>query len=94
MFGLSKTEKLEKQLMNEIRELAGVASFPLEDAQAISKLLTMGYKRGDKDLIQLGIMATYSTLEKYPKLFENWDELMIKYHKMGLFPKWEITTWE
>ena len=91
MFG-SKQRKLEKQLMSEIRELAGVDSFPLEDAQAISKLM-MAYKRGDKDLINIGIMATYSTISKYPKLLENWDDVMIKYHKLGLFPKWEIITW-
>ena len=94
MFGLSKREKLEKQLMSEIRDLAGVVSFPLEDAKAISKLITVGYKRGDQDLINLGVMATHSTLEKYPNLLENWDELMIKYHKLGLFPNWHITPME
>lgn len=89
MFNLSNKEKLEKQLMAELKELAGVEDFPWEDAQVLSKLLA-AYDRGDTTLVMLAVTGSESTLEKYPKLYDNWDDLMIKYHKLGLFPNWNI----
>ena len=82
---LFKKAKLEKQLMEEIKSLAGVNEFPYEDAASISNMLT-NYNRNNI----LGVMANFSTLEKYPNLYDNWDELMLKYKRLGLFPNWDV----
>lgn len=83
-----KRLKLEKQLMQEIKTYAHVSDFPISDAKVIADLI-VAYNRGD-GFVELGIMAAMSTLDKYPNLCQEWDNLMIKYHKLGLFPKWNI----
>lgn len=83
----SKKLKLERQLMEEIKSYAGVYEFPNDDAKEISKLLA-AYNKGN-GYLALAIMAGMDTLEKYPDLCNNWDELMIQYKKLGLFPKWK-----
>ncbi len=83
-----KRHKLEVQLMQEIKAYAGVKEFPYEDAVSISKVLT-AYHNGNTDMYYL-LFSGLSVLEKYPDLRENWDELMIRYKKLGLFPGWDI----
>ena len=90
MFGLSKKEKLDKRLITEIKQLAGVYDLPWEDAQDIARLL-QAYENGDISLIGITMLGSMSTLEKYPELYSCWDDLMIKYHKLGLFPNWNIS---
>lgn len=87
MFFLKKT-KLERQLMEEIKSFAGVKEFPYDDAKALAEFLT-AYNKG-KVFVSLAAMKAFSTLEKYPNLLHNWDAIMIKYKKMGLFPNWDI----
>ena len=79
--------------MEEIKTLADVDDFPWEDAKVIAKLLA-AYNRGDNSLVTLAIMGSMETLDKYPRLSSNWDDVMIKYHNLGLFPKWDITITE
>ena len=83
-----KRAKLERQLMEEIKSYAGVSEFPNNDAKAIADFLT-SYNRGN-EFVMLAVFRASSTLEKYPYLYKNWDNLMIKYKKLGLFPKWNI----
>ena len=90
LFGKSKQEKqLEQQMMEEIKSFAGVSEFPFEDAKVIANLLAT-YEKGDKNQLNLVIMSAIDTIDKYPTLADNWDELMIKYKKLGLFPKWKV----
>lgn len=89
MFGLCTKYKLEKQLMKEIKEYAGVKEFPWNDAKVFAKLISV-YNKGDKALIVMAVMANLETLSQYPNLEEKWDDIMIKYKKLGLFPKWDI----
>ena len=81
--------KLEKELMTELKELAGVKYFPWEDAKEISTVLA-AYTDGNSGKIGLALMMFINTLEKYPRLCSEWDSVMIKYHKKGLFPNWNI----
>ena len=83
-----KKAKLEKQLMAEIKALAEVTEFPYEDAKTISGLL-VAYNQGNSH-VMLNMMTAIDTLEKYPKLAGEWDNLMIKYKSLGLFPKWKV----
>ena len=83
-----KKAKLERQLMEEIKSYAGVKEFPYNDAQAIAKFLT-AYDRG-KESVMIAVFSASRTIEKYPSLYNNWDRLMIKYKKLGLFPNWDI----
>ena len=85
---LFKRVKLERQLMKEIKSYAGVVEFTNDDAKAIADFLT-AYNRG-KEFVMLAAFRASRTLEKYPYLYKNWDDLMIKYKKLGLFPKWDI----
>ncbi len=91
MFFLKKA-KLERQLMDEIKTYAGVKEFPWDDAKILSNYLA-SYDKGMDYQRVFGWHETskaFSTLEKYPNLLRNWDALMIKYKKLGLFPKWDI----
>lgn len=83
----SKKSNLEHQLMNEIITFAQVDSFPLEDAKAIADIIS-AYNRGN-GFIDFALL-TNSVLEKYPNLYNNWDNIMLKYKKLGLFPNWNI----
>lgn len=80
--------KLERQLMNEIKSYAGVKEFPNNDAKKIADFL-MSYDRG-KEYVMLAALSASDTIEKYPNLYKNWDRLMIKYKKLGLFENWDI----
>lgn len=84
----TKKLKLEKQLMAEIKALAKVDEFPYKDAKTIADLL-VAYNKGSS-FVAFSIMAALDTLEKYPDLADNWDDLMIKYKTLGLFPKWDV----
>ena len=86
MFG--KRAKLERQLMQEIKDLAGVSAFPYEDARIIADIVN-AYNKGN-DAIGFAIMMLGGTLEKYEGLANDWDNLMIKYKKLGLFPNWNV----
>lgn len=89
LFGKSKREKqLEQELINEIKSFAGVSEFPYEDAKTISDLL-VAYGKGN-NYVDLAMYSAVDVIEKYPNLCDNWDALMIKYKKMGLFPRWII----
>ena len=83
-----KKAKLERQMMEEIKTYAGVHDFPNNDAKAIADFLT-AYNRGN-EFVMLAVFSASRTLEKYPYLYRNWDNLMIKYKKLGLFPNWHI----
>ena len=85
---LFKKSKLEKELMEEIKSLAGVDVFPVYDARVLSDLL-VAYGKGGA-FIDAALMNSLRVFDKYPNLNDNWDNLMIKYKKLGLFPKWEI----
>ena len=85
----TKKYQSEKQLMAEIKSYAGVNEFPLNDAKIISQLL-VAYNKGEP-FVGFAIMSSLSTLEKYPNLADNWDNLMIKYKRKGLFNRWNIT---
>ena len=85
-----KTVQLQKQLTKEMKNLAKVEYFPSEDAKVIGDLLT-AYNNGDST-VDLQMAEAMSTLKKYPELLEAWDQLLMKYKKQGLFPKWKITT--
>ena len=87
MFFLKKWS-LEKKLIGEIKNYANVDEFPPDDAKNMSQLL-LAYNRGE-EYVNLAIMMYLDTLEKYPKLADNWDNLMIKYKKLGLFPQWNV----
>ena len=87
-----KKVKLEKALMAEIKSLAGVSDFPLDDAKSIARLLG-SYDKG-KSMVMITMMSCASVLEKYPDLYQNWDDLMIKYKKLGLFPNWDIVLFD
>lgn len=89
MFGLSKKEKLEKKLMKEIKEFAGVEGFPLQDAKTLSRLI-QAYNSGDTVVITAAVSGSMATLEKYPALCSNWDDIMLKYHELGLFSDWQV----
>ena len=78
-----KKAKLERQLMNEIKSLAGVDEFPYNDAKTIAKLL-VAYNRG-KVYVNLVMISAIDVLEKYPNLCDNWDNTMIKYKKTWAF---------
>ena len=83
-----KRAKLERQLMEEIKSYAGVKDFPYGDAKAIADFLSV-YDRGKESVLMAAFSAS-RTIEKYPSLYRNWDNLMIKYKKLGLFPNWDI----
>lgn len=83
-----KKAKLERQLMDEIKTYAGVKEFPLDDAKVISNYIS-AYNKGNT-FIGMYMFSSLSVIEKYPKLFQNWDALMIKYKKLGLFPNWKV----
>ena len=85
-----KKAKIERQMMKEIKASAGVDEFPFEDAKIIAELLT-AYERG-KVFVSLAFFSpkNMALFDKYPKLGENWDNIMIKYKKQGLFPNWDI----
>ena len=85
-----KTVQLEKQLTKEMKSLAKVEYFPTEDAKVIGDLLT-AYSNGNS-AVEAQMAETMSTLKKYPELLEGWEQLLVKYKKLGLFPKWKITT--
>ena len=85
----TKKYQLGKQLMAEIKSYAGVNEFPLNDAKIISQLL-VAYNKGEP-FVGFAIMSSLNTLEKYPNLADNWDNLMIKYKRKGLFNRWNIT---
>jgi len=89
---LFKKAKLEKALMEEIKVLAGVSEFPLEDAKVIAQLV--GRYNNSSAIVLLAMMSAMSVLEKYPNLYENWDNLMKKYKKLGLFPKWDVVLYD
>ena len=74
--------------MAEIKAIAKVDAFPYEDAKTIADLL-VAYNKGTS-FVMFKIMTAIDTLEKYPELDENWDDLMIKYKSLGLFPNWDI----
>lgn len=84
-----KRAKLERQLMKEIKNYAGVTEFPYNDAKVIADFLS-AYNRG-KEFVMLATFSASNTIEKYPNLYRNWDDIMIKYKKLGLFPNWDIT---
>ena len=84
----TKRAKLERQLMEEIKSFAGVDEFPYEDAKVISDFL-VAYNKGS-DYVSLAAFSALDVIDKYPNLGNNWDELMIKYKKLGLFPNWNI----
>jgi len=86
---LFKKRKLEKALMEEIKVLAGVSEFSLEDAMVIGQLVAR--YNNSNEIVMMTMLSSMSVLEKYPNLYENWDNLMIKYKKLGLFPKWNVT---
>lgn len=89
LFGLfGKRAKLEKQMMEEIKQLAGVTAFPYEDARIISNIIS-AYNKGN-DEISIAIMLLGGTLEKYEGLANGWDEMTRKYKKLGLFPNWKV----
>lgn len=83
-----KKAKLEKELMAEIKTLAGVNEFPLDDAKTIAELVAR--YNNNANVVVLLVMSASSVLEKYPNLYDNWDNLMVKYKKLGLFPKWNV----
>jgi len=89
---LFKKAKLEKALMEEIKVLAGVSEFPLEDAKVIAQLV--GRYNNSSAIVLLAMMSAMSVLEKYPNLYENWDNLMKKYKKLGLFPKCDVVLYD
>jgi len=80
--------KLEKQLMEEVLAYAGAKYLPFEDAKALSNLIA-AYDKGSA-FILLAMPTSYDVLEKYPNLYKNWDNMMIRYKKQGLFPNWDI----
>ncbi|MBR0508235.1 MAG: hypothetical protein IJJ86_06460 [Clostridia bacterium] len=86
---LFKKLKLERQLMEEIKRYANVTEFPPSDARVIADFLN-AYNRGNAFIMLTGPSAV-GTLEKYPSLYRNWDNLMIKYKKLGLFPNWSVS---
>ena len=85
-----KKSKIERQMMKEIKASAGVGEFPFEDAKTIAELLT-AYERGEV-FVSLAFFSpkNMALFDKYPKLGDNWDNIMIKYKKQGLFPNWDI----
>lgn len=89
MFGFCKRKKLEKQLMDELKSLAGVTEFPASDKKDIDELLAT-YNKGEFALISLAVLAKMGTIQKYPDLYRKWDSVIMKYHMMGLFPKWKV----
>ena len=90
LFGKSKRERqLEQQLTEEIKALAGVSEFPLDDAKVFANLLSV-YEKGNLDLVSLTLYSAIDVIDKYPTLADNWDSLMIKYKKLGLFPRWNV----
>ena len=88
----SKKSNLEHQLMNEIITFAQVDSFPLEDAKVISDIIS-AYNRGN-GFIDFALLTNRAVLEKYPNLYTNWDNIMLKYKKLGLFPNWNILVFD
>ena len=84
----TKRNQLERQLMEEIKSYAGVKEFPYEDAKVISDFL-VAYNKGN-DFIDFAAFSALDTIDKYPNLSSNWYDLLIKYKKLGLFPKWKI----
>ena len=89
-----KKSKLEHQMMEEIKSSAGVEEFPLEDAKTIAEILT-SYGRG-QEFVTLAFFSSknMAIFDKYPKLGDNWDNIMLKYKKLGLFPKWEVVPFD
>lgn len=87
MFFLKKA-KLQRQLIEEIKSYAGVLEFSQDDAKVISNYIS-AYEKGNT-FIGMYMFSSLSVIEKYPKLFQNWDALMIKYKKLGLFPNWKV----
>ncbi len=85
---LSQSE-LRQQLINEIKEYAGVADFPRADAHDLAELLN-AYDRGNEFVQAAMLSEAAKVLSRYPGLYNNWDELMIKYKRMGFFPNWNI----
>ncbi len=83
-----KKAQLERQLMDEIKSYAGVTEFPTKDAQILANTIS-AYGKGNA-FITFAMMSAYDVIEKYPNLYNNWDDLMMKYKKLGLFPKWEV----
>lgn len=81
MFILKKI-KLEKELINEIKTAAGINYFPDEDAKKISEMLA-SYNRGP-----FFAHVDLNILEKYPNLYKNWDSILSKYIKLGIFKNW------
>ena len=83
-----KKHKLEKQLMEELKAAAGVGdAFPKEDALNLGRLLSW-YNTGHTNFAYN--MLAYETMEKYPGLVKQWDSIIVKYKKLGLFPKYNI----
>lgn len=83
-----KKYKLKNQLMEELKAAAGVGeSFPYEDAVKLGRLLSW-YDTGHTNFAYN--MLAYKTIEKYPELVKQWDSIIVKYKKLGLFPKYNI----
>ena len=80
--------KLERQLMDEIKKYADVTEFPNNDAKVIADFLS-SYDQG-KERVMLAALSASNTIAKYPNLYRNWDNIMIKYKKLGLFKNWDI----
>jgi len=82
-------KRLEEQLMEEMKALAGVILFPFKDATTVANLLA-AYEDGGLDLIEFQMMGSMFFFDRYPNLADEWDDLMIRYHNRGLFPNWNI----
>ena len=87
-----KKAKLERELINEIKTYAHVEAFPERDSKVISDFL-VSYKKGN-EYMAFEALRALNTLEKYPDLYKVWDDLMKKYKKLGLFPKWRVDFFE
>ena len=76
--------------MKEIKASAGVVEFPFEDAKTIAEI-SVAYGRG-KEFVALAFFSpkNIAIFDKYPKLYDDWDNIMIKYKKQGLFPNWDV----